>query len=303
VPRDYFVEFGHCLDRRKTREENLQSLKAYEKRVRNWSDGLAELEVLKEALKRFANEAAYEAYLSELRGTERTRGKEEKARERRLQDDLKAERQRREEAERQAELHAAQARLQALQAEQAKRRETERAQRLQRELEAERRQREEVEREAERELEAERQQREEAEREAERAKNQGSGGWADVARGILGALTATSAAPSQPAATTDLTGVWRAPDGHVCRIWQSGSSVRIQLWDPWNRPVADSAGAYDGRLVQVNFTTVPIPTMWGMVPTHGVATMQLVNGGHTLQGQSLNHVTGQASPILMHRAS
>jgi hypothetical protein len=97
--------------------------------------------------------------------------------------------------------------------------------------------------------------------------------------------------------------VWRAADGHVFRIWQNGSSVRIQLWDPWNRPIADSTGACDGRLVQVTFTTVPIPTMWGMVPTNGVATMQLVNGGHTLQGHSLNHVTGQAAPILVHRAS
>jgi hypothetical protein len=138
VPRDFFREFEHCLDRKKSREQNLQSVKAYYNRVRNRSDGLAEQEALKAALKIFATEATYQPYLAELRGAERTRGKEEAARDRRLQDDLKAERQRREEAEHQAALHAAQARLQTLQAESAKRRETERAQRLQRELEAER---------------------------------------------------------------------------------------------------------------------------------------------------------------------
>jgi hypothetical protein len=43
--------------------------------------------------------------------------------------------------------------------------------------------------------------------------------------------------------------------------------------------------------------------MWGLVPTHGVTNLQLVNGGYTLQGQSVNHVTGQALPVLLQRAS
>jgi hypothetical protein len=176
--------------------------------------------------------------------------------------------------------------------------------------ERERRRREEAEHreaeragELERQLEIERQQREQAERQAQQPK-----GWASVAKGFFEALAARSdpanrAVLPEPAAVANLTGVWRAPDGHTCRIWQSGNGVRIQLWDPWNRPVADSAGTFDGELVNVNFTTGPVPTMWGFVPTHGVATLRLVNGGYTLQGQSVNHVTGQTLPILLQRVS
>jgi hypothetical protein len=299
--RDFFKELEHCIARSKTRGENLEALNARYKRVRIQQSSEARLEqaLLDQAKKVFGSDTSYQEYLAELdsEGNAYTQAEYE-----------------------QAQLRAAEARLQARQAEAAKRREDKRAETLQRTLDAERRRREEAERQAQlraqeakraqqlqRTLDAEREQREEAERQAQRASEQG--GWGALAKGILEGLAAWSetgnraAAPPRPEAVADLTGDWCAPDGHTCRIRQNRNAVQIQLWDPWGRPVADSSGTFDGRFVEVNFTTVPIPTMLGFVPTRGVASLQLLNGGYTLQGRSVNHVTGQEAPILLHRVS
>jgi hypothetical protein len=266
---DFFRDLEHCIARSKPRIENLKALREQYDRVYRQTGSKARLEQaqLDQAIKVFESDTSYDEFWTELGSEDSGRSQAEF-----------------DEAQRRAE----EARRQAQQAEAAKRREVQRSKELQRELEAER------------------ERREEAENQAQHAKPQS--GWAALAKGFLEALAAPSesgnrVATPQPEAVADLTGVWRAPDGYTCRIWQNGNAVRIQLWDPWNRPVADSSGAFDGQFVRVSFTTVPMPTMWGLVPTHGVTNLQLVNGGYTLQGQSVNHVTGQALPVLLQRAS
>ena len=269
---DFFRELGHCIERSKSREENYARLKVRNKDVRNQHSSSARLEqaLLDQALKVFNSEASYQEYIKELRAEEEGDASQSGK------------------ASAQAERRAAEAQRRTYKAEEESRREAARRGELERALEVQR-------------LRAE-----EAERAAQEAKNQAAPGWGDLLIKGLAAWAASkqAAAPAAPAArpaALDLSGDWRTPDGFLCRITHDGNRVRIQAWDQLGRFIADSNGGFDGNILQVQFQTVPIPTAWGPIPTHGVATYQVFNGGRLMQGQVSNHVTGQITNVQLHR--
>lgn len=271
---DFFRDLEHCVDRTKSRSENYASLETQYKRVRNQhsSKALRDQPLLDQALKVFISEESYQTYLEEVRAEEAANASQSGK------------------ASAEAERRAAEAQRRAHKAEEEKRREAARRQDL------------------ERALEAQRQRAEEAERAVQQAQNQAAPGWGDLLIKGLAAWAESkratpTAAPAVRPAALDLSGDWRTPDGFLCRIAHDGNHVRIQAWDQLGRFIADSSGGFDGNVVQVQFQTVPMPTMWGLIPTRGVATYQVFNGGRMMQGQIVNHVTGQATNVQLHRVS
>ncbi|MEF8733830.1 MAG: hypothetical protein V5B40_18530 [Candidatus Accumulibacter meliphilus] len=262
---DFFRELGHCIERSKSREENYARLKKRHRDVRNQHSSSARLEqaLLDQAQEVFSSEANYQEYIEVLRAEEKGDASQSGK------------------ASAQAERRAAEAQRRTHKAEEESRREAARR----RELEGA--------------LEAQRQRAEEAERVAQEAKNQAAPGWGDLLIKGLAAWAASKQAAA-PAAL-DLSGDWRSPDGFLFRIAHDGNRVRIQAWDQFGRFIADSNGGFDGNILQVQFQTVPIPTAWGPIPTHGVATYQVFNGGRLMQGQISNHVTGQMTSVQLHR--
>lgn len=262
---DFFRELEHCVDRTKSRSENYASLKTRYKRVlrQHSSSARQEQAVLDQALKVFISEESYQAYLVEARAEEAADASQSGK------------------ASAQAERRAAEAQRRAHKAEEESRREAARRGEL------------------EGALEAQRQRAEEAERVAQEAKNQAAPGWGDLLIKGLAAWAASKQAAA-PAAL-DLSGDWRTPDGFLFHIAHDGNRVRIQAWDQLGRFIADSNGGFDGNIVQVQFQTVPTPTMWGLIPMHGVATYQVFNGGRMMQGQISNQVTGQITNVQLHR--
>jgi hypothetical protein len=291
VPRDYFNELDWGLDRKKTREENLQSLKARYNRVRNRSDGLAEQEKLKEALKVFTNEAAYQEYLAELRREERNRAKGEKTRERReaqrsqeLQRELEAERQRRQEAERLAQRSAEKARLQALQVEEAKRREAERSRELQRELDTERERRIAQEEQAKRPI------------------------WAELGLKLVDRLlkpakqpdtsTHTPVHQSLRPVTIDPTGDWIDDNGTPISLWQNAGLIRWQEKNSLGQIVANGVGQFDGRNFRMQYQT----TLMGIIPMVGEVWGEVSEDGNSIRSQGIGP-WGQAFGLNLRRVT
>lgn len=275
---DFFLQLEHCLDRGKSRKDNYEDLQERYKRVRNQHSSEARIEqaLLDQALKVFANEAAYRSYLDQARANEDRQGSRSKS-------DVDQARRREKDAHRRAQ-----------QAEAEKRREAELRKEVERQLEDER---------------EARRQAEDAQREEQEPREQSSK-WGDLLlKGLEVGLKAWAAKKSSTnqagiyrPAVPDLTGVWRAADGHVCRINQDGSDICIRAWDPFGNVIADSSGSFDGRIVTVSFQTVPVPTLWGPMRTSGVAAYEVLNGGQLLQGRIQNHTTGQVANVQLYRA-